>query len=179
MRLKSFPGAPGVTSVSPRPHRRRVARAPPPRNIPPHNDDATCRGGFDARSAPHLPQSMQQQRAPSAAPITSNGARVFKQSPSPPLQARKWNGAEARIDCSSSLKSRSVLTVEGQHACKLVGDRWEWDPNLSGDELTTPSPPAEKGSARDVLALSARFAGTAIRQFRNADCSRFDPTQPI
>ena len=41
---------------------------------------------------------------------------------------------------------KSVLTVKGQHACKLIGDWWEWDPNLSGDELTTASRQGEKST---------------------------------
>jgi hypothetical protein len=44
-------------------------------------------------------------------------------------------------------QSKSVLVVKSQHACKLVGDRWEWDPNLSGDELTTASRQGQKTAA--------------------------------
>src|SRR5207245_10900533 len=86
-------GLPGATLVSPRSH-WRVAQAFPPRNIPPHSDDARCRGGCDARSAPQhrpRPQSAQTQRAGSTAPITSNGTRVFNQ---PPKSVAKNNPAE-------------------------------------------------------------------------------------
>ena len=54
--------------------------------------------------------------------------------------------------------------MEGQHACKLIGDRWlptsqgdgSSDPNLSGDELTTAARQAQKNTASQDQARQSR-----------------------
>jgi hypothetical protein len=48
---------------------------------------------------------------------------------------RPWGMRSA--NAITVLKAKNVLTVEGQHACKLIGDRVGVGSNLSGDEMKT------------------------------------------
>jgi len=54
-----------------------------------------------------------------------------------------------------SAQGKNVLIVEGQHACKLVGDRGLGS-NLSGDELTTAARQSQQSNASQDQARQSR-----------------------
>ena len=122
--VKSFPGAPGVTSVSPRPHRRRVAPALPPQSMCARNRGARYRGDFDARS-------RAQHRT---------GRRARKHS------AR---GRRHRSLQTAPVFSSNLLSIGSSR--RIGSSRWFWQlqafEQLPALPLQQPRPPLQFGSS--------------------------------